>query len=548
MEGKKLKFPNDIIAGLIGAIAIIPDGMASGVMARLSPVNGVYSAVSGLIIGSWTSNSVYMSITTTSALALATGSALQAFPENQKLAGVVTLTIFTGILQVLMGMLKMGFLVRFVSNAVMRGLLSGIAILIVLSQIADLTGNYQKEFEHKVLNSWYALLDYQNYNLYTIGVALATMLLIILIEKTRFKNYAIFISLVVVTVLITILTIPEIKIVGDDFTIPTSLPKLNIPQIDLLPGLFFSSFAISLIGFIQSVGVSHMVTNPSGDYPQDSKDLLGQGITNIGAGMLSGFPVGGSLAQTSLIVKAGAQSRWTNFLSGIFAGLLVMLLSKTIELIPMACFAAILILTGINTIKLPEIRLIWQTGWQSRLVMIFTFLATMAVSVQLAVLISMVVTFILHVVRSSNKVFVRAVVREGNKLAETDIPLKLEPDTVLSIQPYGSLFFAGAIVLRDLLPETEHANRSVVIINMRGRSEIGSSFIKVIKKYSESLDAKNSKMMLIEVSDSVFEQLKRTQILDYMGKEDIIKENRILGEALNKAWDEAEKWIKNKKS
>lgn len=548
MEGKKLKFPNDIIAGLIGAIAIIPDGMASGVMARLSPVNGVYSAVTGLILGAWSSNSVYMSVTTTSALALATGSALSSLPENQKIAGVVTLSIMTGILQVLMGLLKMGVLVRFVSNAVMQGFLSGIAVLIVISQIADFTGSYQKEYEHRVLNSLYTLSNYVDWNYFSIAVATATAIIIILIERTRLKNYAIFIAITAVSGLVYFIHFPEIKIVSDDFNIPSSLPELHLPDTDLLITLFGSALAIALIGFIQSVGVSHMALNPSGKQPKDSKDLLAQGMTNIGCGVVSGFPVGGSLAQTSLILKAGGVSRWTNFLSGLFAGVFVLLLSSTIEHIPMACFAAILILTGINTIKFPELKLIWKTSLQSRLVMIFTFLATMAVSIQFAVLISMIVTFLLHVVRSSNKVFAKAIVKEGNQLAETDIPRFLKPETILSIQPYGSLFFAGALALRDLLPKTDHAEKSVVIFNMRGRKEVGSSFIKVMKKYSESLDSKNSKMMLVGISDSVYEQLERTGILNYMGKEDIFKENRILGESLNNAWDEAEKWIQNKKS
>src|SRR6478736_909785 len=133
MEGKKFKFPNDLISAITGSIAIIPDGMASAVMAKLNPVHGIYSAVVGLIIGSWTTNSVHMSVTTISALALAAGSALENVSEKNKIASLITFSLLVGLVQVIMGLFKLGFLVRFVSNAVMRGFLTGIAVLIVIS-------------------------------------------------------------------------------------------------------------------------------------------------------------------------------------------------------------------------------------------------------------------------------------------------------------------------------------------------------------------------------------------------------------------------------
>lgn len=544
MQGKRPKFPKDLIAGLIGAVAIIPDGMASAVMAKLNPVNGIYSAVAGLAIGAWSTNSVYMSVATTSALALATGSIIGQFSEEEKIAAVVTLSVMAGVLQIVMGLLKLGVLVRFISNAVMRGFLTGIAFLIVFSQITDITGNSQNYSDHKVLNSIFKIFYLSEWNFITLAVGISTLVLILLIEKTRLEDYAIFISLVIVSVLVFFMDVPEVSIVSDEYQMPDTLPGFQVPDLSLLAKIFPMAVAISLIGFVQSVGVSHLVPNPDGEYPDDSKDLRGQGIANIGCGLFSGFPVGGSLAQTSLIMNAGARSRWTNFISGILAGVLVIFLSNFIEKIPMACFAAILILTGVKTIKGEEIALVWKTGRHSGLVMLFTFCATMVVSLQMAVLISIVITFILHVIRSSNKVELKAVIKEEEHFAEVPLPKVLEPGKVQAIQPYGSLFFAGAIVLQDQLPEPDKANRSVVIINLRGRKEIGSSFIKVIKRYSEELNSKNSKLMLVGVSKTVYHQLKNTRMMDHMGKEDIFKESRILGASMLKAWGCAENWIK----
>ena len=544
IQGSKINFPGDVIAAITGSISALPDGMASGVMARVNPVHGLYAAIIGSISGAWSTSSVHMSVTTTSALALATGSALKGISENEKLSAIILLTVTAGVIQLLMGILKMGFLIRFISNSVMRGFLTGVAFLIILGQTADFSGNYDSTMNNKVLKTFDILIHPMKWNIYAIATALATLVLIFLIYKTKLKKLAIFFAIVLVSVFVHLLYPDSLRLVVDENEITASLPGVFLPDFKLLPELLLSALAIALIGFIQGAGVSHMKPNPDGNYPNESNDLRGQGIANIFSGIFSGIPAGGSMGQTSLIYNSGGRSRWANFLSGIFIALLVVFLADLIELIPMACFAAILIISGIDSINKEEISTIWQTNWYSRIIMIFTFIMTLSVSIQIAVLASVILTFVLHVVRASNMLSLKRIDFKDNQYIESsEIPKHLASDKIIALQPRGSLFFAGAYALMDILPQPNESRRPVVLFVIRGKTEIGSSFIHVIKRYAEGLKRRDGKLVLVGISDNVYSQLERTGMLKLIGEDNIYKSTKVIGKPFKQAWNDAEKWL-----
>lgn len=545
--GRKLQFPGDVIAAITGSISALPDALASGVMARVNPVHGLYASIIGTASGAWATGSVYMSVTTTSALALAMGSALKNVGEDEKLSAIILITVTAGIIQLLMGLFGLGFLVRFVSNSVMRGFLTGVAALIILGQAADFFGHYQINRQNKVVKTFYILLDPGSWNINALATAAVTLLLILLINKTSWKKLSVFVALILVGVAVHLLHPESLRLAGEENKIAADLPSLVIPDLTMLPDILLSSLAIALIGFIQGAGVSHMKPNPDGNYPDNSQDLRGQGIANICSGLCSGIPVGGSMGQTSLMYSSGARSRWANFISAVFIALLVIFLADYIELIPMACFAGILILSGIGSIKKEEIVTIWRTSWHSRIVMVFTFIMTLSLTVQMAVLVSVALTFILHVVRASNRITLKRIDYKNGKFIESGaLPKQLHSHSIIALEPFGSLFFAGAYALEDILPEVNASAGSVVLFLMRGKKEIGSSFIEVIHKYSKELKEAEGKLVLVGVSDNVYLQLERTGLLKDIGNENIYRESEVIGEPLSNAWKKSQEWLNEK--
>jgi SulP family sulfate permease len=355
-----------------------------------------------------------------------------------------------------------------------------------------------------------------------------------------------FIVLVVISLLAHVFNIDSLKLVGEESPIPERIPTFEIPDIVKDPNIIISAFALALIGFIQGAGVSQMRPNPDGKYPSESGDLRGQGIANIGIGLFSGIPVGGSVSASSLFRSAGGRSRWSFFLSGILIAVLVFFFSILIEKIPLSVFAALLIVTGYDALNKDEITTIWNTSLKSRTVMLFAFITTLVLPVQIAVLLSVVLTFLLHVVRASNRINLVSIEPDSKWYHETPLPKKLESNKVMGIRPYGSLFFAGAYVMKDILPSATDAKRSVVIFILRGKEEVGSTFINVIREYQEELKERESKLILLGVSDGVYEQLERTGMVELLGKENVHKANEYMGKTFQKVWDDAEEWAQRK--
>lgn len=546
MQGTKIKLPGDVVSAVTGGVASIPDGMACAVMAGVNPVQGLYSSIIGPLVGSWGTSSVFMSVTTTSALGLASGSALEGVPPDDKLKVLAFITLLAGLLQIALSFLNLGILLRFVSNSVMRGFLSGIAISIILGQIPDFTGNYNSPYSNKAIRAYDILTHPSLWNWWIIGTGTISLILILAIRKTKIKIFAMFIVLVAISSAVHFLDIKSLQLVGEKSPIPEGLPGFSIPEMMLNPDFLLSAMAIALIGFIQGAGVSQMRPNPDGKYPSESGDLRGQGISNIFIGLFSGIPVGGSVSASSLFRSAGAKSRWSFFLSGILIALLVFFFSILIEKIPLAVFAAMLIITGYEALNKEEIINIWNTSAKSGMVMLFTFISTIALPVQLAVLISVVLTFILHVIRESNRIELVAIEPDQHLYHQIPLPKNLERNKVIGILPYGSLFFAGAYVMEQSLPSTSDARRSVVIFILRGKHELGATFIDVIRAYHRELVNRESKLILVGVSENVYDQLKKTGMIDQIGKENVYKATRYIGENFRKVWDEAQRWVSKK--
>jgi SulP family sulfate permease len=245
------------------------------------------------------------------------------------------------------------------------------------------------------------------------------------------------------------------------------------------------------------------------------------------------------------VVGAGAKSRIANIFAGVVAMLGVLLFGNQIEQLPMAALAAILIVAGVQSIKPERIRTVWQTSVASRGVMLFTLIVTLLIPIQLAVLLGIVLHFVLHIFRSSDKVRVEEiVVRADGGFAERAAPKALTSSSVMVLLPYGSLFFAGAVEFEAHLPTTDQAQRAVIGLMLRGREEVGSTFLRVLERYNEQLRAGGGKVMLTDISVHVREQLGRTGVLHALGEENIYTATPIIGETTRRAVQDAQVWLR----
>jgi SulP family sulfate permease len=504
-------------------------------------------------IGAVFSSSVFMNVSTTGALAVAAGAALLEVPAEQRVEALVVLVLLVGVIQLLAGLFRLGFLVRYVSNAVMTGFLNGVAVLIILGQLSDLTG-YQSSFSNRVAQALDLLLRLGQTNLHTLAIGAFTLALIVaLLWHRRLRRFAFIIAIALATALLALLSLAilpwagqfaAVPTVGTVSAIPRELPQLALPQLSLVLSLLLPAFSIAIIGLVQGAGVSQGTPNPDGRYPQVSRDFLGQGAANMATSLVGGIPAGGSVSGTALIIGAGARSRWANIFVGLFVALIVLLVGPLVERVPMPALAALLIVAGFQGLRMEQAVMAWKTSRISGLVMLLTFIATLAVPLQFAVLFGVALSILLNTIRQSNKVVVTQWVLqpEGFPL-EKPRPQHLPSHELTILHVYGSLFFAAAKAMEEMLPSVGDSTRAVVALNLRGKSEIGSTFVTVLQRYSRALRARDGMLILVGVDPQVREQLAKTGVLGQIGEDNVYLATEQLGVGLNRAVAAAHAWL-----
>jgi len=543
----------DMIAAMTFAVVNVPQAMGHALLAMVNPVLGIYTLMVAVPVAAIFSSSVFMTVSTTGALSVAAGVVLREFPPGQRIEALVVLVLLVGVIQALAGLLRLGFLVRFVSNAVMTGFLNGVAVLIILGQLSDLTG-YQSSFSNRVAQGLDLLLRIGQVDLHVTLIGLFSLALIVgLLWLEALRRFAFIIAIAVATVLLLLLSLPSlptaasfaaVPTVGTISAIPREMPQLALPQWSLVLTMLLPALSIAIIGLVQGAGVSQGTPNPDGRYPDVSRDFLGQGAANIATSFVGGVPAGGSVSGTALVIGAGARSRWANILVGVFVALIVMLAGPLVELVPMPALAALLIVAGFQGLRVESATMAWQTGRISRVVMLVTFLATLSIPLQYAVMIGVALSIMLNTFRQSNKVFVTQWVLQPQGFPIEQAPPKSLPSHQLTVlHVYGSLFFAAAKSMEEMLPTVGSTTHAVVAINLRGKSEIGSTFVTVLQRYALALKGRQSKLMLVGVDPLVREQLAKTGVLAMIGDENVFVATPQLGEALNRAVTAANAWL-----
>lgn len=540
--GAKLR--DDAVAGLNSAVNNVTDGMASGLLAGVNPLYGLYANIAGPLLGGIFSSTRLMMITTTSASALAAGQTLRGLPEETRIRALFLLVILIGVVQLLFSVLRIGWVVSFVSYSVMTGFLTGIATLLVLSQLPTLMG-YTATGDNTLLKTWDLLTHLPEISPGALGVGLLTLVLVLTLRRTPIGNFGSIISVVVPSLLVMFLNLDDVPTVRSVGSIPSGIPSAFVPQwSDLSIEVLVGALAIALIIVVQAAGVSQSVPNPDGSRRSVARDSIAQGAGNIVAGIFQGLPVGGSLGATALNVLSGARSHWASIFAGLWMAVIVFAFPAAVSFIAMPALGALLILAGIQTVKIAEAHAVWTTGWSSRIAAVVTFLATLWLPVADAVGIGVALSTFLYLTRSSTDItLVELIRRDDGHIEEHKVPKRLKSHHVTVLDVYGYLFHAGAKTLERMLPVPEGADHPVVILRLRGDTSIGATLINVLANYADRLEAVHGRLYLSGISKNLSEQVVRAAKLVLTGPVRTYKMTPVVGESTHEAYKHAMAWL-----
>jgi SulP family sulfate permease len=426
----------------------------------------------------------------------------------------------------------------------MTGFMNGIAVLIILGQLGYLTG-YSSVADNSVIKTIDLWRHRGEIDPETLAVGLTTVLLILVLEKTALKKFGMPIAMLSASLLVPLFDWKSVQLVGEIAYIPDSLPTAIIPPPSVFFGMVIPALSLAFVGLVQGATVAKQYVNPDGEYPDASGDFVGQGAANLAAGVFQGMPVGGSLSATSLAISSGASSRLANITAGLTVAIILLFFTDFVNALAMPALGGLLIVIGFRTLRPVNVRMVWQTGTVQRVVMLFTFIATLFIPLQYAVLFGVALAFVLFVIRQSNMITLKEVkFADAGQIKEVDPPDMLPANEVTILMPYGSLFFAAATNLEDRLPEvTDETRFAVVILYLHGRSDLDSTFLDVLERYTRELKQNSSKLMLSAVNPHVKDQLLKVGLIDVLGRENIYPDSEFLGESTREAYYQAQQWI-----
>lgn len=527
----------DVSAGSVLGLVSVPDGLASGLLAGVNPVAGLYGYLFGTLAGAVATSSVVMSVQGTGAMAVIIADVPQVRDGPDAGAALVTLGVLTGIAMLAAGLLRLGAVVRFVPNAVLTGFINAVALNIVLAQLPDLTG-YEGEGANRISRSVDILLHLGSFHWLTLAVGIGTVGLILVLERTRLRGLGMVVAVVGMSALVAALGDRGVAVVGDVASIPDGLPRPVLPSLELVAALVVPAVALAFVGLVQGAAISQSVPNPDGTYSDVSGDFRGQGIANLASGVMQGVPVGGSMSATAMVVEAGARSRLANIVASVVMAVVILLFADLAALIAMPSLAGLLMLVGFRTLQPDRVHMVWRTGTSQAAVMSTTFVLTLVIPLQYAVLAGVAMSVALYVARQSNKVTVtRWSFTEGSPYPEEGPPPPEVPGgEVVVLTAYGSLFFASAQVVEAQLPRVTRSSRgAVVVLRLRGKEDLGSTFIRVMVRYQDELEAAGCHLLLAGVGDRVMKQLDRTGALADLGPGNVFPAEASVGASLSSA-------------
>ncbi|WP_051754884.1 SulP family inorganic anion transporter [Kitasatospora purpeofusca] len=539
----------DVTAGMVTGLFSIPEGMAYASIAGFNPVAGLYAGIVPPILGSLAAPTVLMVTTLTSAIAL-TGQSVVSDAGLDPHAGgtVAALTVLVGVVMLLMGALRLGVVLSFVSNAVMTGFSTGIALQIVTGVLGDASG-YKPPGHNKLLQLWNWLTGIGNWKLAPTLVA-ATTIAVWALARTvrRLEPVALLVAMVLVSVAVALLG-TDVELVRDIARIPAALPGLSLPDWSAMPHLLGGALSVALVALAQAAGVSPSMPNPDGSRSDVNGDFAAQGLANLGGGLFQALPSGGSLSRTGVAAGAGARTRWAGVISGVFLALVVLVAGKLAERIPMPVIGGLILVVGGELIwgKRADVALVLRTSKLSTAAMAVTFAATTQLPLQQAIVIGAVLSLLLYCVQAARQSGFVALERdhEGAWATTGDPPPAVLPPGRVTVLVYeGTSLFAELPRLETQLPRVDGARGAVLILVMRTAPDVPSSaMLKLIRRYANSLHAQGGRLVLAGVQPAFAALLARTGITAQLGDSAVVPAEPALLAPLDRAAEEARQWI-----
>lgn len=530
------KLRKDLLSGFIVGVIAIPLGMAFAIASGVKPEYGIYTTIiAGIIVSILGGSKFQIAGPTGAFIPILLGIVISYGYENLLLAGFLA-----GILLFLMGLFKLGELIRFIPRPVTIGFTAGIAVTIFSGQISNflgLTGIQNHEyFTDKMLEISRHL---NTINMSSVIVALIGLALILITNKYLPKVPGALVGLIGSSIVATLFFPDQLATIGSSYgEIPNHLPSLQFPEItwDRIKMLIGPAMIIAMLGGIESLLSAVVADEMTGTKHNSNRELMGQGIANIVAPLFGGIPATGAIARTATNVKSGAASPVSGIIQGLVVLIVLLLLAPFASHIPLASMAPILMVVAWNMSEMKKFGQIVKSKTWDSFILVIIFLLTVFVDLTTAVGVGLLLSMIIFIKKMSELHVVKKVLPDPTDKHHKVTPhiLNKEHDcpqiNICSIE--GPLFFGSAQVFEEKLLEIVHANAKILILRLSQVPYIDTTGESNLSHIVQNMKAHGGTILVSELKEQPRYVLKKTGLYGEIGESNFYEHT---GDAINYA-------------
>lgn len=520
----RAQFGQDTLAGIIVGIVAIPLAIAFGISSGVGPTEGLVTAIiAGLLISVFGGSKVQIGGPTGAFIVIIYG-IIQQFG----LAGLMIATVMAGILLIIMGLARLGSVIKFVPYPVIVGFTAGIALTIFSTQMNDFFGLGLSNVPANFVDKWIFYAQHFHVNGWALGIGLFSLLICIFMPKITKRVPGSLAAIIFATLAVWLLKLyaPEswgaagVQTIGDLYALPHGIPAPHLPSLELAEGqsyfgmireLFPAAFTIAMLGAIESLLSAMVADGVIGDRHNSNTELIAQGIANVVVPFFGGIPATGAIARTMTNINNGGRTPIAGVVHAIVLLLVLLFLGQLVGMIPMSCLAAVLIMvaysmsgwkTIVGLIKHPN-RDLW--------VLLITFFLTVIFDLTVAIEVGLVLAMVLFLMRTNEQTHIRTLHDEIDPNEDTESNLNLDhltiPEGVEVYEIDGPYFFGIANRFDEVMTHVSGEKYPVRIIRMRKVPFVDSTAMHNLSMLIQRSHNEGITIILSGVNDHVHKQL-----------------------------------------
>jgi SulP family sulfate permease len=520
----------DFLAGVTGAFIVLPQGVAFALIAGLPPEYGLYTAIVTPIVAALFGSSLHLISGPTTAISIVVLATVKPFalPGSQEFITLaLTLTFLAGMFQLILGLARMGALVNFISHGVVIGFTAGAAILIATSQLKHALGITLPPGESFV-HIWIDLYRHlPEVNGYTLGIALVTMVALLLFRHYRPRWPGMLFAMIIGSVVCLLLGGEQqgVHLVGH---LPGHLPPLSQPDFSLgtIRKLGPGALAVAMLGLIEAVSISRAIATRSEQRIDGNQEFIGQGLSNMVGSFFSSYAGSGSFTRSGINYHAGARTPMAAIFAAILLAVILLLVAPLTAYLPMPAMAAIILVVAYNLIDFHHIRTTLKISQSDATVLVTTFLATLFLKLEFAIYVGVILSLALYLNRTARPRVYSVVPNPTDPLRRMEIKTGLEECPQMRIVRIdGSLFFGAVNHVAETFRMFLHKDpdRSYLLIDGSGINFIDVAGAELLSQQARQLRKRGGGLYLCRVKDGVYGPLTKGGHIEEIGQENVFR-------------------------